>query len=97
MNDYLFLMHDDASATENAAWESYFAMLRASGRFNGGSSIGKGECVILGGASPRPVSPLSGYLRVEANSLEEAKTLLVGNPVLIAGGTVEIRELPRGR
>ena len=91
MNDYIFLMHDDAGAEDEAAWGPYLAMLRASGRFNGGSSIGKGECV----GSAKPVSPLTGYLRVAAESLEEARMLLVGNPVLLGGGTVEIRELPR--
>jgi hypothetical protein len=32
---------------------------------------------------------------VKAASLEEAKSLLAGNPHFEAGGTVEIRELPR--
>lgn len=38
---------------------------------------------------------LSGYIRVQAESLEAAKALLDGNPTFEAGGTVEIRELPR--
>ena len=38
---------------------------------------------------------LAGYIRVNADSLEQAKALLAGNPVFEAGGTVEIRELPR--
>jgi len=29
------------------------------------------------------------------NNQDDARTLLVGNPVFEAGGTVEIRELPR--
>jgi hypothetical protein len=32
---------------------------------------------------------------VKAESLDQAKTLLAGNPQFEAGGTVEIRELPR--
>ena len=40
-------------------------------------------------------SHLSGYLRVEAASLEDACRFLEGNPVFESGGTVEIRELPR--
>jgi hypothetical protein len=32
---------------------------------------------------------------VTANSLEEAKRLVIGNPVFECGGTVEVRELPR--
>jgi len=31
---------------------------------------------------------------VNAASLDQAKSLLIGNPVFEAGGTVEIRELP---
>jgi hypothetical protein len=38
---------------------------------------------------------LTGYIRVNANSLDQAKTLLTGNPHFEAGGTVEIRELPQ--
>jgi len=93
-------MHNDAR--ENAgrdveiAWERYFAMLRASGRFAGGSSIGGGVCVNTSGAAQEITTHLSGYIRVQAESLEQAKKLLVGNPVLESGGTVEIRELPRG-
>ncbi|MGK5054417.1 hypothetical protein [Janthinobacterium sp. RB2P8] len=32
---------------------------------------------------------------VQAESIDDAKKFLLGNPVLNAGGTVEIRELPR--
>jgi hypothetical protein len=38
---------------------------------------------------------LSGYIRISAGDLDEARGLLAGNPVFEAGGTVEIRELPR--
>lgn len=41
------------------------------------------------------VTDLSGFIRVRATNLEEVKALLTGNPVYEAGGTVEIRELPR--
>ena len=37
---------------------------------------------------------LAGFVRVSAKDLDEACTLLAGNPVYEAGGTVEIRELP---
>jgi hypothetical protein len=100
VNDYIFFMHDDAQESSepngDAAWEKYFAMLRASGQFSGGSSIGSGVCITKSGAAKAITSHLSGYIRVQAESLEQAKRLLVGNPVLDAGGTVEIRELPRG-
>lgn len=38
---------------------------------------------------------LTGYIRVSADSMDQAKSLLAGNPHFEAGGTVEIRELPR--
>ncbi|MDN2698220.1 hypothetical protein O0882_18055 [Janthinobacterium sp. SUN073] len=47
-------------------------------------------------APARPVQPhLSGYLLVQAESIDDAKKFLLGNPVLNAGGTLEIRTLPR--
>ena len=52
MNDYLLFMHDDAApgalATE---WGPYLTKLRASGRFDGGSAIGGGECASKSGAT----------------------------------------------
>jgi hypothetical protein len=96
MNDYIFLMHNDAAGAESdVAWEHYLGKLRSTGQFEGGSSIGPGECVAKSGR-PTGITPhLSGYLRVQAETLEAAKKLLEGNPVFEAGGTVEIRELPR--
>ena len=104
MNDYIFLMHNDApmpaTADGLAAWDAYFSKLRATGQFSGGSAIGRGICATKakatrGKAAKGITSHLSGYIRVQAHSLEEARMLLDGNPVFEAGGTVEIRELPR--
>ena len=100
MRDFIFFMHNDtpagSAANNDTAWQTYFTMLRASGRFDGGSSIGGGVCV----SNTTPVkaisSHLTGYIRVRAESLDDAKVLLKGNPVLDSGGTVEVRELPRG-
>lgn len=98
MKDFILFMHDDAdsiAANDDAAWARYFATLRASGQFDGGSAIGagitfrKGHSGVASGHSP------NGYIRVRAASFEEAQTFLSGNPVYEAGGTVEIRELPR--
>ncbi len=97
MNDYILLMHSDHSRPmgDGAAWGHYIATLRASGKFKGGSSIGGGLCVNQSGAVKPITAHLSGYMVIQAESLEDARTLLAGNPVLEAGGTVEIRELPR--
>lgn len=95
MPDFIFLMHNDAPAGPRAAaWPPYLAKLQAAGVFDGGSAIGGGECLRQGDAAAA-LSPLGGYLRLQAKDIEAAKALLAGNPVYEAGGTVEIRELPR--
>ena len=53
------------------------------------------ECLQKNEAIQPASTELTGFVRVRAASLEEAKRFLVGNPVYEAGGTVEIRELPR--
>ena len=94
MPDFIFLMHDDGVA-DAQPWEPYLRKLQASGCFQGGSAIGEGVCVRKSGV-PAPVTAhLSGYIRVSAENLHQAKSLLIGNPHFEAGGTVEIRELPR--
>jgi len=94
MTDYIFLMHDDAVADEKA-WEPYLRRLKLARVFQGGSAIGDGVCARKSGA-PAPVTEhLTGFIRVTADSLDQAKFLLIGNPLFEAGGTVEIRELPR--
>ena len=93
MPDYILLMHDDSDA-DDRAWGPYLQRLQQGGFFQGGSAIGQGVCLRKSG-TPAPVTAhLAGFIRVNADSLDQAKSLLVGNPVFEAGGTVEIRELP---
>ncbi len=94
MPDYILLMHDDATGDEEA-WEGYLSRLRQSGSFQGGSAIGEGLCARKGGAAAAVTAHLTGYIRLTADSLDHARSMLSGNPVFEAGGTVEIRELPR--
>jgi hypothetical protein len=98
MPDYIFLMHNDcgpSSSEKVEDWGPYLERLEATGCLRGGSAMGGGTCQRKTGAIPPVSSHLSGFIRVAAESLEHAKTLLTGNPVFEAGGTVEIRELPR--
>jgi hypothetical protein len=94
MPEYIFLMHDDAT-TDEASWASYLVALEERGAFQGGSEIGEGICVRKAGAVPALSRHLSGFIRVKADNIDQARMLLAGNPVFEAGGTVEIRELPR--
>lgn len=93
MADFLLLMHDDAQSEGD--WDAYFAKLNASGCFRGGSAIGAGVCMRKSGVTSAVTQHINGYIRIEADDLAQAQTLVVGNPVFENGGTVEIRELPR--
>jgi hypothetical protein len=99
VNEYMLLMHEDASdpqaADDPERWRQYLARLRSSGRFDGGSAIGSGERFRKGHPSQPSGRGLGGFIRVRAASLQEAEGFLVGNPVFEAGGTVEVRELPQ--
>ena len=95
MADYLLLMHGDGAPDEGAAWDPYLAKLRAAGVFQGGSSIGGGACARKAGAPGALAGHLTGFVRITAVDLDDARRWLAGNPVFEAGGTIEIRELPR--
>ncbi|HEX7800866.1 MAG TPA: hypothetical protein VF402_10975 [Asticcacaulis sp.] len=96
MRDFLLLTHDDATEPATGEmWGAYFARLRTMGVFDGGSAIGRGEAFRKTGAPDAVSARLSGYIRVRAPSLSAARELLDGHPVYEAGGTVEIRELPK--
>lgn len=98
MKDFVLFMHDDSTdaglANDADAWARYLKQLRSTGHFGGGSVIGAGRCHSRSGNVPPVTAQLTGYLRVQAESLDEAAAFLAGNPVYEAGGTVEIRELP---
>ncbi|MEM1380020.1 MAG: hypothetical protein AAGH41_05270 [Pseudomonadota bacterium] len=96
MAAFICFMHGDAQAeVDDATWEAFFADLRAAGGFLGGSAIGDGVCLGQRDPLPEVTRSLVGYLRIEARDLSDAKKLMAKNPVLVAGGTVEIRALPR--
>ena len=94
MPDFLLLMHNDAPNERLSDWDAYLSTLEASGHLRGGSAIGDGVCVRKDGRPVAIAAHLSGFVRIEAASMEEAQRLLAGNPVFEAGGTVEIRTLP---
>lgn len=86
-------MRDSPRDEDTAEWASYLARLRATGSFDGGSSIGSGVRVTIEGAEIEVRDDLVGYLLVRAESVNEARSFLGGNPTFEAGGAVEIREL----
>jgi hypothetical protein len=87
MADYVMLMMGSESAGD---WEIYLEKLIASGKFRGGSSLGHGVSMAKGQGDE--ASEVTGYMRFEADSIEEVRALLSGNPLYEAGGRVEILE-----
>jgi len=100
MNEYILFMHDDvvdrSIVDDSARWEQYIASLRASGQFEGGSSIGSGVLCKKGRANQDATPAINGYIKLQAENIDAAQRFLTGNPVYEAGGTVEVRELVRG-
>jgi hypothetical protein len=96
MTEYILLMHgDEVFEARDDGWEPYLQKLKDCGCFRGGSAIGDGECARKSGAIPEISRHITGFIRIEAESLTQARSLLAGNPTFEAGGTVEIRQLPR--
>ena len=95
MPDFILLMHNDAQGEDEDAWGPYFARLRSRGAFEGGSAIGQGACFRKPDKRSPATAHLTGFIRITAKDLTDAQTMLDGNPVCEAGGTVEIRELPQ--
>jgi hypothetical protein len=99
MNEYILFMHgdvlDSTIADDGQRWETYISGLRASGQFDGGSSIGPGTRFKKDVANLPSAEHVTGYIRVRAENIEAAQGFLTGNPTYDAGGTVEVRELLR--
>ncbi|MGV3681843.1 MAG: YciI family protein [Acidovorax sp.] len=99
MNEYILLMHEDASdraaSNDPEQWDRYLGWLRSTGQFDGGSEIGAGQRCRKGQPGEPAARNIGGFIRVRAASLDDARQFLAGNPVYEAGGTVEVRELPR--
>ena len=94
MPDFLLLMHNDTKADESPKmWELYLQSLRTIGAFVGGSAVGGGTTIRRFDIAAPLTTHVTGVIRITAKDLDEAKRLAEGNPVLEAGGTIEIREL----
>ena len=99
MQDFILFMYNDAidksQANDDQGWGAYFSKLRASGQFDGGSSIGRGTKFKKNHPEYPSGTEMTGFIRIRAGDMDGAKVFLSGNPIFEAGGTVEIRELPR--
>ena len=77
------------SAEEEARWPTWFDQIKGS-IADFGNRVGQVREV--GAAAGRP-DALSGYIVIDADSLDAAATLAGGCPILQQGGSVEVGEL----
>ena len=88
MSEYMMIMRSSESEGD---WSSYIEKLIGTGMFRGGSAFGNGRC--LNRERDDEMCSATGYMRFEANSIDDIQNLLAGNPTYEAGGSVEIHEL----
>ena len=92
---YIVFIHKNTdSETDSEQWNEFFNTARKSGLFKGGSAIGERYPV-----GPKSVTPITdsigGYMRFDADNIQDLLTLLNNHPVVINGGTVEVCEMPK--
>lgn len=95
MAEFLFLMHSDVrEPVSEDGWNEYIEKLVSIGAMRAGSAVGGGRSFRRSGRPANVSGHIVGYLKIEAESVNHAETMLSGNPIFEANGTVEIRELP---
>ena len=87
MPQFMMIMMGSASA---GSWETYLEKLIAKGKLRGGSSLANGARVAKG--TNDGDCKVTGYIRLEVADIDEARTLVAGNPLYEAGGFVELLE-----
>ena len=96
--EYITFMHKNKKpgATGGTAedWDRFFEVAKESGLFRGGSAIGK-RTTIGNNEVPDTTESIGGYMRFDADSMDELTALLKQHPTVVHGGTVEICEMPK--
>lgn len=87
MNKYLLINHGKGTEGD---WDAFFEMLNAGSHLIGGSSLGRGMAVRGGVFSEALSQTITGYIVIQAESLERAKEIALKCPVHQTGGTVEL-------
>ena len=95
MANYLFVfrgkLEHGSPATRDEAWNSWFSQLGAA-VVEWGHRVRRSTRVRADHAIEEPSEPLTGFIVVKADSLDEAQALAGGCPILQAGGAVEVGE-----
>ena len=94
MMQYITFMHANTEIQgSEEEWNAFFVHAQASGLFSGGSAMGKRWTI------GKPADTLSdglvGYMRFDAENIEDLLELLEDHPIIRGGGTIEICEIPK--
>ena len=94
MMQYITFMHANTEVQgSEEEWNEFFARAQASGLFSGGSAMGKRWTV--GKTADTRSDSLAGYMRFDAENIEDLLELLEAHPIIRGGGTIEICEMPK--
>ncbi len=86
-----FMMLMKGGAGEKGDWTTYIEGLIKTGLFRGGSALSNGLCANKQGTQRS--CTVTGFMRFEADTIQQIQALLNGNPVYESGGEVELLEL----
>ncbi len=94
MMQYITFMHANTEVQgSEEEWNAFFARAQASGLFSGGSAMGKRWTV--GKPADTLSDGLAGYMRFDAENIEDLLELLAAHPIIRGGGTIEFCEMPK--
>ena len=96
--EYITFTHKNKDPGANGGteeeWDRFFDLAKESGLFRGGSAIGR-RTTIGGTEVPDITEHIGGYMRFDAENIEDLLELLEAHPIIRGGGTIEICEMPK--
>ncbi len=87
MNKYLLINHGKGT---DEMWDVFFKMLGEGNHLIGGSALDHGIAAQAGAFSEALSKTITGYIVIQAESMERAKEIALACPVHQTGGTVEL-------
>lgn len=91
---YIAFIHGNSDSTPTMdAWNQFLQAAKESGMFQGGSALGKRHSIGKKQASDS-TETIVGFMRFDTDDLTVLKRLLDTHPVILNGGTIELREMP---
>ena len=90
MKKYLVLNYPGRGAQSDDAWTDFFAAVRKSGKFSGGSALGQRWGFSDVGFHAPQARAIGGYFLFTAGNEGEVAEMLKSCPIITAGGSVDI-------